>query len=169
MSFYLKHVTKQKYNSYNYVKINCVFTSNSRGLWHQFWVRPACSICTVWPGSTLLAAQIHIFLYVNSYFLWYFFLITVYKPPISYCFMKCVVSQINDVKKNTWICVVLDFMISHMKHCGQARHRFWYTEKKLNKVFRIWWPYFISSFICIICYKLKTHNISWNSHCRDHL
>jgi len=36
MSFYLKHVTKQKYNSYNYVKINVVFTPNSRGLWHHF-------------------------------------------------------------------------------------------------------------------------------------
>ena len=29
--FYLKHVTTQKYNSYNYVKITFVFTPNSRG------------------------------------------------------------------------------------------------------------------------------------------
>jgi len=32
MSFYLKHLAKQKYNSYNHVKINFVFTPNSRGL-----------------------------------------------------------------------------------------------------------------------------------------
>ena len=34
--FYLKHEAKEKYNSYNYVKINGVFTPNSRGLWYQF-------------------------------------------------------------------------------------------------------------------------------------
>ena len=40
--FYLKHVAKQKHNSYHYVKINCEFTPNSRGLWHQFGVNPCC-------------------------------------------------------------------------------------------------------------------------------
>ena len=39
--FYLKHVAKQ--NLYNYVKINIVFTPNSRGLWCKFAVRPACT------------------------------------------------------------------------------------------------------------------------------
>ena len=43
LTFYLKHVAKQKYNSYNYVEINVVFTPNSRGIWRQFWVRPACT------------------------------------------------------------------------------------------------------------------------------
>jgi len=42
--FFETIVAKQKYNSYNYVKIN-VFTPNSRGLWHQFGVRPACTPC----------------------------------------------------------------------------------------------------------------------------
>jgi len=35
-------MAKQKYNSYNYVKI-FVFTPNSRGLRQQFGVRPACT------------------------------------------------------------------------------------------------------------------------------
>jgi len=33
----------QKYNPYTYVKINVVLTLNSRGLWYQFGVRPACT------------------------------------------------------------------------------------------------------------------------------
>ena len=53
------------------------------------------------------------FLYVNSYFLWYFF-VTIYKPLFPYCFMKCEVSQTNDVNK-PGICVFLDVMVSHMK------------------------------------------------------
>ena len=54
------------------------------------------------------------FLYVNSYYLWHFFLENYILAPFSYCFMKCEVSQTNDVGK-TGVCVFLDVMISHVK------------------------------------------------------
>jgi len=34
---------EQKYNSYTYVKMSVVFNPNSRGVWHQFVVRPPCT------------------------------------------------------------------------------------------------------------------------------
>ena len=43
-----------------------------------------------------MTAGFVLFLYVKSYFLWYFFLITIYKPLISFCFMKC------EVFPNKW-------------------------------------------------------------------
>jgi len=108
-------VTTQKYNSYNYVKIKCVFTPNSRGLWHQFWVGPVCRFCT--------------FLYVNSYFLGVFFLDNYILAPFSYCFMKWVSQGRNEWwGKNLGFCVFLDVMISHMKHWSHTTQILVYWE-----------------------------------------
>ena len=43
LTFLFEHVAKQKYNSYHYAQISVVLTPNSRGRWHQFGVRPACT------------------------------------------------------------------------------------------------------------------------------
>jgi len=43
LNLFIWNMWQQKYNSYNYVKINVVFNPNRRGLWHDFWARPACT------------------------------------------------------------------------------------------------------------------------------
>ena len=57
-----------------------------------------------------------------------FFLISIYKPLISYCFMKCEVSKTNDVKQNAGMYVFLEFMISHMKHWSRPSQILVYLE-----------------------------------------
>ena len=46
--------------------------------------------------------QVLYFFICKFVFLWYCFLINIYKPPFSYCFMKCEVSQTNYVEKKAW-------------------------------------------------------------------
>ena len=43
------------------------------------------------------------FLYVNSYLLWYFFLITIYQPLYLIFCMKCEVSQTRDVNPTQYL------------------------------------------------------------------
>ena len=65
---------------------------------------------------------------VNSYLLGFLFMITIYKPLISYCFIKYEVSQTNGVEKKPGICVLLDVMISDMKQWSLPPHILIYWE-----------------------------------------
>ena len=79
--------------------------------------------------------------------------------------MKCEVSQTNYVGEN-WEFAYLMIEWYHTWNSGHARHRFWYTEKMLNKKCSgLLTILFFSPFICIIGYKhRKIHKIliAWN-------
>ena len=61
--------------------------------------------------------------FVNSYLLWYFFLITIYYPLISYCFMKCEIYQTNDVKKREFSRYNIIWRSAYIQCTQVWRHR----------------------------------------------
>ena len=81
--------------------------------------------------------------------------------PFSYCLMKCEYSWTNDVKRGK-LFISRFYDITHETVVTPATY-FGILRKCSIQVFQVCWPCFFISFICIIGFKLTTHETSKNS------